>query len=92
MEITNKKTQNILLRAAQDIVSDHYIVDHKIDQQVVDNGYVDDIMADRLFDVEEQMKTDPTVKIASIEETSKQFVIEPNFKNAEALWFSVMFN
>ena len=34
------------------------------------------------------MKTDPTVKIASIEEASKQFVIEPSFKNAEALWLS----
>ena len=88
MEITNKKTQTLLLRSAQDIVTKHHTEDQGTDQTAVDNGWVDDIVFDRLCEVQEQMKTDPTVKIASIEEASKQFVTEPNFKNAEALWLS----
>jgi len=76
------------LKDAQNIVCKHYMEDQGIDQSTVDNGWVDDIMFDRLCEVQEQMKTDSTVKIASIEEASKQFVIEPNFKNAEALWLS----
>ena len=89
MEITNKTTQKLLLRDAQEIVNKHVMLgDPDQDRIAVDNGWVDDRMFDRLCEVQEQMKTDPTVKIASIEEASKQFVIEPSFKNAEALWLS----